>query len=496
MEEQEEKKVIVKLKKVPLQSEREEIREKRKHKFSIFLLCLFIFVAGLGIGGGFVYGLRSKGYLPHSDNKYDAIKEYLGRAWLYKNDYEDLDSYLDDKAYAGMTFFDFDPYTSYMSVDEMKEYYSSINMNYVGIGVQYYLLNDVATITRVFKGSPAETAGILDGDIIVAVDGNSIEGLSSDDIKNAVVGEEGTNVVITVKRAGIEQNIVVTRGTVDSTVYARANDDYVILEIMSFGETTTDEVVKYLNDYQNYSKLIIDLRDNGGGYQTAVQGVASLFLGSDKIVMRQVYADGYEEITNTINGKYFDNFKNIIILTNGSTASAAEVLVMALKEGHENCISLGETTYGKGVVQTPYRLQDGSIVKITTSEWMSPSGKSINNEGIKPDIEVKLNDIFYQRALPFEKDDVYEFDQVSESIKIAQLSLDYLGYDVKRKDGYFDEDFLETLLMFKQDHDLTINNKLDYDTYKEIISEVSITYALDENADPQLNKAKELLNDD
>ena len=493
---EEEKKIIVKLKKEPLQSEREEIREHKRHRRLVVLLSFLLFIAGYALGAGLTSLRTGSPYQPHSDNKFDAIKEYLSRVWLYSNDYDDLEQVIEDKAYYGMTYFEEDPYTTYMSKEELDSFSSGINMDYVGIGVQYYLINDTATITRVFKESPAENAGIKVGDILRAVDGISLEGADTDMIRSLVLGEEGTTVDITLDRAGEEMTITVVRGEVYSTAYAEVQDGCLILSIMSFGDNTANECIKYLDDYTGYDSIIIDLRDNGGGYQTAVQEVAGLFLGKGQTVMNQTYNNGTTDVAKTISYAYYDNFKKIIILVNGNTASASEVLTLCLSELHENCTVVGEMTYGKGVVQSSYRLNDGSALKVTTSAWTSPEGRSINGEGIMPDIEVKLDDIFYLLVANMEEDETYETDSVSQYNRLAQMALSYLGYDPGRTDGYFDGEFRNALNRFKAANGLPTDGILDYETYDAIFDEVAYTYALDYSKDPQLNKAKELIKND
>ena len=490
---EEEKKVIVRLKKEPLESERREIRSRRRRRFLIFLLCALLFIGGFVLGTGASYFRSGSDYLPHSSDKFDTIKEYLTRVWLYNNDYENLEEVIEDKAYYGMTYFEEDPYTTYMSKEELDSFASGINMDYVGIGVQYYLLNNTATITRVFKESPAENAGIKAGDILKEVDGISLDGADTETIRRLVLGEKGTTVDIAVDRNGEEMIFTVVRGEVYSTVYAGLQDGYLILSIMSFGDNTANEIIRYLDDYRDYDRLIIDLRDNSGGYQTAVQEVAGLFLGKGKVVMNQTYNNGSSEAAVTISNDYFGNFRKVVILVNNGTASAAEVLAICLSELHENCILVGETTYGKGVVQSSYRLSDGSALKVTTSAWSSPNGRSINGEGITPDYEVKLDEIFYTLAVDMDEDDEYTLDSVSEYNRLTQLALKYLGYGPKRTDGYFDENFRDTLNVFKKDNGLKTDGILDHETYKTVFDRVSYVYAMDYHKDPQLNKAKELI---
>lgn len=488
MEKQEDK-VVVKLTKQPLASERKEIRQKRLKVFLIVFICLLMGVVGLLIGLNIAKPKTSE----INTTKLEEIKYYLENVWLYNDDYENIDTYLEDKAYYGMADFDDDPYTTYMSTDEVSEYASSINMDYVGIGVQYNASSFI--ITRVFKDSPAENAGIEEGDIIVSIDNENVSGKTSDEIKELVLGQQGTTIDLTVNRAGQEITMTVVRAQIDGTVYAYTKDDYVVLEISSFGQNTGNECIKYLDDYTDYSKIIIDLRDNGGGYESAVQEVAGIFLGKDKVMMHKIDTNGNSLTDYTISNACYDNFKKIVILTNGSTASASEVLTLALKEGHDDVTIVGETTYGKGVMQTQYSLSDGSVIKLTTAYWTSPNNNSINGIGISPDIEVKLDDIFYETVYKFnDENDTYKYDSVSTFVRIAQMELNYLGYTCDRNDGYFDNSTLVALNNFKADNQLDTDGILDNNTYEALYSKVISLYSNDESKDVQMLKGIEVLN--
>lgn len=492
----EEEKVRVKVTKVLLESERKELKAKRIRKLLIGLLCFLFLVMGL-VGGFAIAGvMRGTSVAAFKTNKLDKITAYFDSLWLYKNDYEDLQHTMEDKAFYGMTNFEEDPYSSYMSSEEIASFTERINNNYVGIGAQYSFANGVGTVTRVFKDSPAEKGGLLPGDIFYKIEGKTIEDLDSDGIKEKIQGEEGTKVNISVLRSGKEVSLTFIRGAIEYTAYAESIDDYVYLNIMSFGDSTSDECVKYLNEYKDYSKLIIDLRDNTGGYQGSVQGVAGLFIGPDKVVLNETDNTGNTASYKTIVREYYDNFKKIIILTNGNTASAAEVLTICLKEQHEDTTLVGTTTFGKGVVQSSYYLDDGSAIKITSSYWTSPNGVSINKEGIKPDYEVFLDDILYESVYSFEnEDDKYELDSVSAYVQIAELGLEFLDYEIDRTDGYFDISFARALNNYKQDNDLGNNQTLDNNTYEAIISSVVREYSINKQKDLQLQKAIELLSD-
>ena len=327
----EEEKVVYKLKKQPLSSELKERKEKRKRGIFVGVLVILFLVLGIFIGlaaSSLDDGLNSDGNKIYK--KFQEIERYMNSFWLYGDDYEDLNQVLEDNAFYGMTSFEDDPYTSYMSVEDYDEFNSSINMNIVGIGITYIQLDDVTTIMRVLKDSPAEQGGLMAGDIIKHIDGIDISGMTTDEISNLALGDEGTVVNIEVMRDGETLSFDIVRAAIDATTYAYSEDDYVVLDIDSFGVNTYNECIHYLEDYRDYEKLIIDLRDNTGGYQTSVQEVAHLFLGDDVLVMSQEFKDGHSEEYYTLGSEYYDNFEEIVVRINEHTASAAEVLAIAL----------------------------------------------------------------------------------------------------------------------------------------------------------------------
>lgn len=492
MEEKDEELVYVNLEKVPLKSEREEKKKKKKHVIVTILLCVFFLLAG--IFGGFLIS-----YYVHPINKADTqntfgeIEAMLEKYWIYSKDYEDLQTTLEDKAFYGMTAFEEDPYTTYMSTEELESFANGINMDYVGIGVQYSMQNNMAVVERVFANSPAELAGIKSGDIIEAVDGVSIEGLSSDDIKAMVLGEPRTKVVITVSRGGKKLDLTATRESIDSSIYCYTQDDYVVMELSSFGSTTAKEAMNYLDKLTDYKKIIIDVRNNSGGYQTSVKEIAGLFVGNNKVYLKQRDVNGIEVEDLTSCSITYDNFDKIVVLVNGNTASAAEVFAICLREQLPDKVTLvGDTTFGKGVIQSTHYLQSGGVLKFTSYEWLSPNGVSIHKVGITPDVEVKQPDIAYEYYVNMADDEKYEYDSVSDVTRLAQMSLELLGYKVNRKDGYFDKSFAEALKQYKKDNSLVEDSVLDLNTYESIVSDV-ISALNEQNNDIQFNKAIEIL---
>jgi len=485
--------VTVGLEKVLLKSEREEKRNKRKHIISRVLICLLIFVLGFA-GGIFLYSELHPTNKADDTNTLGEIEAMMEEYWIYNNDYEDLQTELENKAFYGMTSFDFDPYTTYMSADELQDFATGINMDYVGIGVQYSMKDDIALIERVFANSPAEKAGLLPGDIIEAVDGVSIHGLTTDEIKQMVIGQAQTNVMITIKRNGKKMDITAVRNAVDSSVYCYVQDDYVVMELSSFGDTTAKVSMAYLDQYTAYKKIIIDLRNDTGGYQTAVQELAGLFIGNDKVYLIQEDSNGASQVDYTKCSKTYDNFEKIVILVNENTASAAEVFAICLSEQMDNVTLVGNTTYGKGVIQSTHYLSNGGVLKFTTYNWYSPNGVSINKVGITPDILIKQKDIAYENYIDMGEDEVFEYDSVSDVVKLCEIALDSYGYKVDRKDGYFDESFKKALNTYKVENNLSDDAILDYQTYQSIVANIVVYLSLPEN-DIQFVKAIELLNE-
>lgn len=487
-------KVLVNLKKVPLASEREENKKKRIKVFRTILICLLCFILGCGTGI-FVYTKLHPTYKTNISSTIGELEYIFKNIWLYSDEHEDLINEMENKALYGMSEFEEDPYTSYMSKQEMEEFSNSINRDYVGIGVQYYKNGTLAIVSRVFKDSPADKGGILPGDIIRKIDGVDISDVDNDGIKELVLGEVGTKVTITVGRESTDLDLIITRDTISNTVYSYVEDDYVVLQINSFGEGTSKECASYLDDCSDYKKIIIDIRSNTGGYQTSVQEVCGLFIGPNKVYLKQKDKYGNELDSLTVSSKQYD-FDNIVILINESTASAAEVFAICLKEQLPNVTLVGETTYGKGVIQTNRVLNDGGIIKITSYYWYSPNGVSINNEGVQPDIEVMMPDVYYLTYLPLDEDETYEYDSVSDAARIVQMCLKFLDYDIDRTDGYFDKNLESILIQYQKDKNIEANGIIDSNTFEMIVSDAASELYNNADKDYQLVKAKEIINGD
>jgi carboxyl-terminal processing protease len=255
----------------------DEKANRRRKKIFVSTIIIAI-VLSFGIGWLFGSFLQTPITINNSGKytRLDAIIETLSAQWYFGKDVEDLETWLIDNAINGMIDLNGDIHTDYMTAEEVKQFNDSIDMGFVGIGVQYYMSGDgYPVVERVFKNSPAEAFGVMPGDIIYTVDGVDIKGLETEEIASRVKGEEGTTVVIEFLRAGAIVKKEIVRGLVKNSAFGQILADNIgYLEIYQFGSSTTQEVVNYLNDMKdkNVSKLIIDLRDNGGGYLNTLSG--------------------------------------------------------------------------------------------------------------------------------------------------------------------------------------------------------------------------------
>lgn len=478
-----------------------EKKQKRMKIIAVVCVC-----AALGIGwiSGSIFPLGIAGQLRaiitrsselDSTNKIASAKRVMEEDWYFGKDIDDLEERLTDQAIIGITTNEEDPHTQYMSKQETDDFVQSINRNYVGVGVQFINISGTATITRVFKGSPAEKAGIEPGDILYKADEHVLEGLSSDEIKKYVQGDAGTDLMLEVKRGNDIFAFKVSRSDVTATTYGYMLDDQVAyLQLAQFGNSTADEVRAYLDDFskENATKLIIDLRDNGGGYLTSVEDVASCFLEKGSTVMKREFKDGSITENKTSKDQYSE-ISPIVVLINQNTASAAEVLTLALREQRDDVTLVGTRSYGKGTVQVSRSFKDGSTIKYTVSKWLSPKGEWINEVGIEPDQEVRLHDVFYHTFAGMKADETYLVDSVGDPVEDMELCLDYLGYGPERKDGYFSTIVQNCLRQYQTDKGMEVTGVLDRETYDSLYSSVILKWETTTDTDSQLAKAREIL---
>lgn len=312
-----------------------------------------------------------------------------------------------------------DPYTTYYTKKEMKTIMEETNGNFVGIGV--YMTKDLEKnailIIKPIENSPAEKAGILPGDLITKVDDVEYTGDKLEEASNKIRGEEGTKVKLEIYRNGETKTFELTRTkVVVSHVTTKVlNNDIGYIAISDFeGECASEFETKYKQlEKQGIKKLIIDIRNNGGGIVDEALKIANMLVDKDSTLLITKDKSEKEEVTKATE-KPIINIPTVV-LVNEYSASASEILAGALKDNGKATL-VGTKTYGKGIIQELHQLSDGSGLKITVSEYYTPNHNAIHKIGITPDVEVDLSEDVKQQTTIQEKDD----NQLQKAIEILK----------------------------------------------------------------------------
>ena len=387
----------------------DNINEKvnSKHTKKIFstretiLLVIMALVIGLSIGLLFNKSKIINKEISNTDeNLNEFIKNYN---YILNNYYDEIDKEkLINSAISGMMESLDDPYSMYFDEDETNNFSISLNGSYEGVGIQ--IIKDEETgymlVTSVFKNSPASEAGLLPGDSIISIEDKSAIELSASEFSSIIRDGNKDSYKIKILRDKEEREIelkksIVTLTSVASEIIEQDNKKIGYIYVGIFANNTYTQFKEKLEDLekQNIEYLIIDVRGNTGGHLTAVDEMLDIFLKKKQIMYKFEQNDKITEIYGTGN----DNKKyEIILLGDGSSASASEVLIAGLKE-NLGSIFIGNKTYGKGTVQELVTLSDGTQYKITVKKWLTPKGNWINEtEGINPDVEIDLDDKYFE----------------------------------------------------------------------------------------------------
>ena len=305
----------------------------------------------------------------------------------------DLDANkLSDGAARGMVKAVGDDYTTFLDKEEAAEFNKSLNGEVSGIGAEIGVRNLQPTVLRVLDDSPAKKAGLKTGDIFVAVNGTSVAGETASGVADKLTGEAGTTVKLTMRRGSESLDFSITRAQIsDPSVRWSVSDAVGVLTISRFDDNTGSLARKAAKEFidKGVKSVIVDLRNNGGGYLTAAQEVASLWLDSGKTVVTE---KSRGQVTETVkaSGNPTLKGKKTIVLVNGSSASASEIVAGALKD-YQAAILVGEKTFGKGTVQKVINLSDDRILKVTVARWYTPQDRNITKEGSQPNQTVKMS---------------------------------------------------------------------------------------------------------
>ena len=388
--------------------EKEEIREvvvERKSGFNyaeVIVIMIITLILG-GVVGSFIT------YIMKGNDKDDIqvisevpneLKEFITTYNNIINDYyEEVDrDELLESGIEGMLEYLGDDYSFYMNYDESQSFNEQVEGKYTGIGVEIMVVDeDTVQISRVFEDTPASKAGLKVGDIFVSINGEDVTGLNASEISNKIKSGN-KNVSVTIKRDEEEKEFKLTLEEVEiesitSEVFEKNDKKIGYLQVSIFASNTYTQFEKKLLQLEgrDIDSLIIDVRDNSGGYLSSVTDMVSLFLNKSKIIYQLDTKGVVEQIysrTNT-SRKY-----DIIVLVNQNSASASEILAAALQESYGATV-VGVNTFGKGTVQKAYQLESGATVKYTVQKWLTPNGNWINDVGVTPDVKVEMDEEYY-----------------------------------------------------------------------------------------------------
>ena len=286
-------------------------------------------------------------------------------------------------------------HTRFLSPEEVEKSREAVSSTYVGIGVRLEEKDDEIVVKASMDGSPAEETGIQSGDVLVAVDGESIKGEEFEEIGQKIRGPEETYVDLTVLRDEEEREFTVERAELEMPVSSWGlipGTDMAHLRLSTFSENSAEKLEGEIVEAQSAGaeRFVLDLRDNPGGLVEQAEEVAALFLPAGSSVYIRKDADGSEEETSVPE----DNEPleaPLVVLVNEGSSSSAEIVAGALRDNGRAQV-VGETTFGTGTVLSEYPLSDGSAILLGVAEWLTPSGDSIRGSGIEPDVEVELEE--------------------------------------------------------------------------------------------------------
>ena len=435
-----------------------EIKKQRKIFLIIGLVVTFVaFSIGFYASYAFNNSNSSKGY----KNKWETIYEVLKEDWYYGIEDENIEKTLIDKAIYGMLDTQKDPFTQYLTS------LGSLATSYEGLGItiseykEYFIISEIVSKVNI-------DAGLKKGDILISIDGNDLANKDSSYIKTLIEGK--SEVSIEVKRGGSIQAITgyITKYTPVTVFKDFSSEEIAYVQISEFAMDTAQYLDTYLKEAKNlgYDRLIIDLRDNPGGYITSVVDCADLFMGKGKVVLSTKNKDGesYSYKTND-NDKY--DFSKIVVLINNGSASGAEALSAALNENMGDIVDLiGVTTYGKGSAQKTMYFTDGTYFHYTYALWYTPNGETIHKKGVSPEIEYVGSGI---HLLNFAKVEL-EKNDYGNNVYNLQIIMKNLGYYEGELNSFYGEELEKAIKGYQKDNELEETGKLDSITIRYILA--------------------------
>lgn len=417
-------------------------------------------VMGIVVSGGFLLGWFNSDSKKPSATAVDSINEAM-HLIEEKSVYSTKKEALIEGALRGMADAIKDPYSTYYSKEEAEQHRQMLAEERVGIGIELTEKNGKFIVVSPVRSSPAEKAGMRSLDEIVQVDDVRLDGKTMSELMRLIHGEKGTKVTIVVYRPSEDKHIKMTmeraaisNKTVASEVLMVEDTAIGYVEISLFGEKTANEWVEETSKLlrKDVEGLVVDVRDNPGGYLHSVAALLSSVLENGKVFAYMQKADGSMEPLKTstkgLDEKYVRSMSKIpiVILQNQGSASASEVLSGALN-GWGRASIVGVKSFGKGTVQETWDLSNGGELKLSTNKWLTPKREWIHGKGIQADLVIEQNELFAVQVHPITGK--YKLGDMSEEIAYTQNTLKKLGYQIVRLDGYFDEATEEAVKLYR-----------------------------------------------
>ncbi len=378
----------------------------RKKYFIIFFSVILVvssFYASFYLG--FVRGKNSVycEHCPPSDVNFSLFWEAYD---TLKQNYVDTGKITDEDilygAISGMINSLKDPYTVFMNPEDSKVFLEDVQGEFEGVGMEIGIKNDQLLVISPLDGTPAQKAGIMAGDRILNIDGESTARMTLEEAVKKIRGKRGTKVILTIMRESWTKpkDFEIVRGTIKipTIEWEIKNENVAYIKIYEFSEMAGSDFRKAAVDIISNSKvkkIVLDLRDNPGGYLEIAQDIAGWFLKPGYLVVTEDFKGKRKNIDYKAYGNgAFLNY-SVVVLINKGSASASEILAAALRD-NRGIKLIGERSFGKGSVQQLFPLSDGSNLKITVAKWLTPKGESIDGKGLEPDIEVKMTEEDYR----------------------------------------------------------------------------------------------------
>ena len=374
----------------------------------VYIATSLVIVAGVFVGGLYIgytkkpYAQRVSGVVNMADaSSGDVDFDTFWRVWntIDEKYPEAKNISSQDRLYgaiAGLVGSLGDPYSVYFPPEESKEFENTIKGSFEGIGMEIGIKDKVLTVVAPLKNTPAEKAGIKSGDVIIEINKTDTSDMKVEEAVRLIRGERGTTVELSLYRKNVAKPIVVSvmRDVISIPMIEteKLTNDVFVVSLYSFGASSAQKFAYAMQEFaqSGATKLVIDLRNNPGGYLDSAIDISSMFLPKDAVVVTEEYGEGQESDVFKSKGYGFVNPEKVkvVVLLNGGSASASEIVAGALHD-HGVATLIGQKTYGKGSVQEVVNITRDTTLKITVAKWLTPDGLSISKKGIEPDIAIE-----------------------------------------------------------------------------------------------------------